>query len=53
MAMLSAGATAIAVGTASFRDPLAADRIRTELASELSRRGLEALPDRPLASTSS
>jgi len=53
MAMLSAGATAIAVGTASFRDPLAADRIRTELAAELSRRGLEALPGRPLASTSS
>jgi dihydroorotate dehydrogenase (NAD+) catalytic subunit len=29
--LLAAGATAVAVGTASFRDPLAADRIRTEL----------------------
>jgi dihydroorotate dehydrogenase len=53
VAMLSAGASAIAVGTASFRDPLAADRIRSELTAELSRRGLERLPGRSLASTSS
>lgn len=30
---LAAGATAVAVGTASFRDPLAAERIRSELAA--------------------
>jgi dihydroorotate dehydrogenase (NAD+) catalytic subunit len=53
LAMLTAGATAIAVGTASFRDPLAAERIRSELAAELSRPGLEALPGERLASTSS
>ncbi len=34
--LLSAGATAVAVGTASFRDPLAAERIRSELASLVS-----------------
>jgi dihydroorotate dehydrogenase (NAD+) catalytic subunit len=33
--LLAAGATAVAVGTASFRDPLAAERIRSELASLL------------------
>ncbi len=53
LAMLAAGATAIAVGTASFRDPLAARRIRFELAEELAGRGLDRLPDRPLTSTSS
>jgi dihydroorotate dehydrogenase (NAD+) catalytic subunit len=31
-ALLGAGATVVAVGTASFRDPLAAERIRHELA---------------------
>ena len=30
-ALLGAGASVVAVGTASFRDPLAAERIRTEL----------------------
>jgi dihydroorotate dehydrogenase (NAD+) catalytic subunit len=39
LAFLAAGATAVAVGTASFRDPLAAERVRRELADELSRRG--------------
>jgi len=43
-AMLRLGASAVAVGTASFRDPLAAARIRAELAEDLSRRGLERLP---------
>ncbi|MGH2950432.1 MAG: dihydroorotate dehydrogenase [Solirubrobacterales bacterium] len=52
LAFLAAGADAIAVGTASFRDPLAAERIRHELAAELSERGLEAPPRRSLASTS-
>jgi dihydroorotate dehydrogenase (NAD+) catalytic subunit len=53
LAMMAAGADAVAVGTASFRDPLAARRIRSELAVELSRRGLDRPPRRPLASTSS
>jgi dihydroorotate dehydrogenase (NAD+) catalytic subunit len=53
MAMLAAGATVVAVGTATFRDPAAAIRIRLELAAELTRRGLDHLPDRPLAWTSS
>ena len=44
LAMMAAGADVVAVGTASFRDPLAADRIRSELAVELSRRGLERPP---------
>jgi dihydroorotate dehydrogenase (NAD+) catalytic subunit len=52
LAFLAAGATAIAVGTASFRDPLAAERIRLELAAELADRGLEALRARTTASTS-
>jgi dihydroorotate dehydrogenase (NAD+) catalytic subunit len=41
---LVAGASAIAVGTASFRDPLAARRIREELPSELAARGFDGLP---------
>jgi dihydroorotate dehydrogenase (NAD+) catalytic subunit len=43
-AMLRLGASAVAVGTASFRDPLAAARIRAELAEDLSRTGLVRLP---------
>jgi dihydroorotate dehydrogenase (NAD+) catalytic subunit len=46
---LAAGASAIAIGTASFRDPLAAERIRAELAEELAGRGLAALPGGPPA----
>ncbi len=37
---LTAGARAIAVGTASFRDPMAAERIRDELDAELRSRRL-------------
>jgi dihydroorotate dehydrogenase (NAD+) catalytic subunit len=37
---IAAGASAVAVGTASFRDPLAGERIRLELAEELQRAGL-------------
>jgi dihydroorotate dehydrogenase (NAD+) catalytic subunit len=37
---LAAGATAIAVGTANFRDPMAAERVVSELADELLARGL-------------
>jgi dihydroorotate dehydrogenase (NAD+) catalytic subunit len=51
-AFLVAGASAIAVGTASFRDPMAAERIRSELADELGRAGLETLPVRQVTSTS-
>lgn len=51
-AMLSLGASLVAVGTASFRDPLAAVRIRGELAEDLTRRGLERLPRGLPASTS-
>ncbi len=52
VAFLALGATAIAVGTASFRDPLAAERVRSELVSELSARGLGGLPGVQAASTS-
>jgi dihydroorotate dehydrogenase (NAD+) catalytic subunit len=52
LAFLALGATAIAVGTASFRDPAAGERVRSELAEELSRRGLGGLPAGPVASTS-
>jgi dihydroorotate dehydrogenase (NAD+) catalytic subunit len=38
---LAAGATAVAVGTANFRDPLAAKRVREELEAAL----LAASPD--------
>lgn len=36
---VAAGATAVAVGTASFRDPLAGERVRSELAAALERAG--------------
>ncbi len=36
--LLDVGASAVAVGTASFLDPLAGERIRSELAAELERR---------------
>ena len=53
LAFLALGASAVAVGTASFRDPLAGTRIRLELGQELSRRGLDRLPTAGLAFTSS
>jgi dihydroorotate dehydrogenase (NAD+) catalytic subunit len=40
LGFIAAGATAVAVGTASFRDPLAAERIRAELEAALRGRGL-------------
>jgi dihydroorotate dehydrogenase (NAD+) catalytic subunit len=55
LAMIAAGATAVAVGTASFRDPLAGERVRIELGAELRRAGLSALDavrGRAAASTS-
>ena len=41
-ALLGAGATVVAVGTASFRDPLAAERIRGELEEHLRGAGVPA-----------
>jgi dihydroorotate dehydrogenase (NAD+) catalytic subunit len=52
LAFLAAGAAAIAVGTASFRDPQAGSRVRAELAGELAVRGLDRLPRTGLAFTS-
>jgi dihydroorotate dehydrogenase (NAD+) catalytic subunit len=49
---LAAGATAIAVGTANFRDPMAAERVVSELADELLARGLGRDPRRIAGSTS-
>jgi dihydroorotate dehydrogenase (NAD+) catalytic subunit len=53
LAFLAAGATAIAVGTATFRDPQAGSRVREELGAELTVRGLHRLPRTGLAFTSS
>jgi dihydroorotate dehydrogenase (NAD+) catalytic subunit len=39
LAFIAAGATAIAVGTANFRDPGAGERVRSQLAGELLARG--------------
>jgi dihydroorotate dehydrogenase (NAD+) catalytic subunit len=39
LTFLAAGAVAIAVGTANFRDPMAGDRIRAELATAVGRVG--------------
>ena len=47
LAFLAAGATAIAVGTASFRDPLAAARVRAELGAALAEAGLGSISDLP------
>jgi dihydroorotate dehydrogenase (NAD+) catalytic subunit len=43
LAFLAAGATAVAVGSASFRDPLAGERVRGELADELGRAGIPSI----------
>ena len=42
---LAAGAAAVAVGTANFRDPLAGARVRDELEAALSARGLASMDD--------
>ena len=52
LGFLALGASAVAVGTASFRDPAAAERIRAELAAELAERGLDRLPAVEVGSTS-
>jgi dihydroorotate dehydrogenase (NAD+) catalytic subunit len=45
LALIAAGATAVAVGTANFRDPLAGRRVREELESELLRVGAQSLSE--------
>jgi dihydroorotate dehydrogenase (NAD+) catalytic subunit len=45
LAFVAAGATAVAVGTANFRDPLAGDRVRRELEEELRRAEAESLSE--------
>jgi dihydroorotate dehydrogenase (NAD+) catalytic subunit len=47
LAFLDAGAGAVAVGTASFRDPLAGERIREELEQALERRGQRSTAAKP------
>ena len=46
LAFLAAGATAVAVGTANFRDPLAGNRVREELAAGLREAGADAPSER-------
>ncbi len=41
LAMIASGATLVAVGTASFRDPAAGSRVRDELAETLGKSGFE------------
>jgi dihydroorotate dehydrogenase (NAD+) catalytic subunit len=56
LAFVAAGATAVAVGTANFRDPLAAERVRSELTEQLDRIGASGLAEvggRAIQSTSS
>jgi dihydroorotate dehydrogenase (NAD+) catalytic subunit len=43
LAFIASGASAIAVGTTNFRDPLAGERVRSELARELAERGFSGL----------
>jgi dihydroorotate dehydrogenase (NAD+) catalytic subunit len=45
LAFIAAGAAAVAVGTANFRDALAGSRVRAELAAELERVGAGAISD--------
>ena len=55
LAFLVAGATAIAVGTANFRDPRAGSRIRTELEAALEAAGIRSLSEirRPVPASTS
>jgi dihydroorotate dehydrogenase (NAD+) catalytic subunit len=47
LSFLAAGAAAVAVGTASFRDPLAGSRIRIELETALDEAGVGSISDLP------
>jgi dihydroorotate dehydrogenase (NAD+) catalytic subunit len=42
---IAAGASAVAVGTANFRDPMAGEGVRIELSDELRRRGLSGVSE--------
>jgi dihydroorotate dehydrogenase (NAD+) catalytic subunit len=45
LAFLAAGATAVSIGTATFGDPSSPQRVATELAAELAKRGLSSPSD--------
>ena len=45
LTFLAAGATAVAVGTANFRDPLAGIRVRAELEAALEAGGIGAISE--------
>ena len=45
LSFIAAGAAAVAVGTASFRDPMAGARVRSELSAELAARGFSGLQE--------
>jgi dihydroorotate dehydrogenase (NAD+) catalytic subunit len=45
LSFLAAGAGAVAVGTANFRDPLAGTRVRRELEATMSKRGAGSISD--------
>jgi dihydroorotate dehydrogenase (NAD+) catalytic subunit len=45
LSFLAAGATAVAVGTANFRDPLAASRVQAELETALAEAGVGSISD--------
>jgi dihydroorotate dehydrogenase (NAD+) catalytic subunit len=47
LSFLAAGAAAVAVGTANFRDPLAGSRIRAELETALAEAGVGSISDLP------
>jgi dihydroorotate dehydrogenase (NAD+) catalytic subunit len=47
LSFLAAGAAAVAVGTANFRDPLAASRVRAELETALAEAGVGSISDLP------
>jgi dihydroorotate dehydrogenase (NAD+) catalytic subunit len=47
LSFLAAGATAVAVGTANFRDPLAGSRVRGELEGALADAGVGSISDLP------
>ena len=51
-ALIEAGASIVAVGTASFRDPLAAERVRRELAANTPNGGRDRAEGPSIASTS-
>src|SRR5881397_2973877 len=47
LSFLAAGAAAVAVGTANFRDPLAGSRIRAELETAVAETGVGSISDLP------